>query len=274
VPDSGSHQGHSSPARCTGHPAIRAVPAADDLAVMAKTERSLDPSITCIVLPSGWSTHAPGTRAHHRSSHARGHTLRHWPRRDERLPPVKHRRLLLAASALTLASCSSPVGTHQADDNVRKCSAEEATYSLTVTAQAPAGDPRVPVLSWDPFPAEEATTSTLQRDLHPCELLTLRPDFHTQQGQPIGIRSITSTTQSLDTTAGTLEVTAPGSPEDPCGRGGDGIHSDTGNCGQWSGWYLTFPDPRPGTFELTAPVDFGDGQQPSTLSITGAVTAK
>lgn len=201
-------------------------------------------------------------------------TLRDQPRRDERLPPVKHPGLLLAASALTLASCSSPAGTHQADAVTDKCNAGEATYSLTVTAQMPAGDLRVPALSWDPFPAEEVPTSTLQRDLHPCDLVTLHADFHTQQGQLIGIRSIQSTTQSLDTTAGTLEVIAPGSPEDPCGRGGDGIHSDTGNCARWDGWYLTFRNPQPGSFELTAPVDFGDGQQPSTLNIAGAVTTK
>lgn len=187
----------------------------------------------------------------------------------------------LAVLTLTLTACGAgPAASSEgpavasrtgAASSGRTCStASSVDYIVTVTAEVPARERRVPALSWEDRPEHAPTAKTLQRTTRACGATSLSVDFRSAEGAPMGIRPLAITSETLDSSAGPIQVVSPAGNEVLCGADVS-VASVGGSCAQPLGWYLIFVDPEPGTFELHAPVDFGDGIEPSSVTVKGTV---
>ncbi|MFD0483676.1 hypothetical protein ACFQ46_13820 [Kineococcus sp. GCM10028916] len=187
----------------------------------------------------------------------------------------------LTVLALALSACSaSPVASSEglavastagAASSTSTCSAVSSVdYIVTVTAEVPAGEGRVPALSWEDRPEHAPTATTLQRTIRACDATSLSVGFRSAEGSFMPIRPLAITSETLDSSAGPIRVVSPADNKSLCEEDVDGA-STGGSCAQPLGWYLILVDPKLGTFELCAPVDFGDGVEPSTVTINGTV---
>lgn len=115
-----------------------------------------------------------------------------------------------------------------------------------------------------------ARTATLQRSIRACDDTSLSADFRDGDGSTTPARPLQIKSETLQSAAGPIQVVGPTDNKALCED--VSVSAEGGSCAQPRGWYLTFIDPKPGTFQLQAPVDFGEGIAPSTLTITGTIT--
>jgi hypothetical protein len=190
--------------------------------------------------------------------------------------PVRLTVLALALSACSASPVASSEGlavasTAGAASSSSTCSAASSgDYIVTVTAEVPAGESRVPALSWEDRPEHAPTATTLQRTIRACDATSLSVDFRSAEGSFMPIRPLAITSETLNSSTGPIRVVSPTDNKSLCEEAVDGA-STGGSCAQPLGWYLIFVDPKPGTFELHAPIDFGDGIEPSAVTVKGTV---